>query len=162
VGSFESESLFDRGDLWRGDENLPHAMMLMDALTYLPDDILTKVGRASMAVALESRIPMLGHRVFAFAWSLPRHMKLAPVDGRAVLRHVLYRYAPHALFDRPKMGFCVSIGDWLRGDLLDRAKSLLDARMLREQGFFNPTKIRAVWKGHLSGRRDWQHRYGAC
>ena len=89
VSGFESESLFDREDLWRGDEDLPHATMLMDALTYLPDDILSKVDRASMAVALESRIPMLDHRVFAFAWSLPRHMKLAPDGGKAVLRHVL-------------------------------------------------------------------------
>ena len=89
VSGFESESLFDREGLWRGDEDLPHATMLMDALTYLPDDILTKVDRASMAVALESRIPMLDHRVFAFAWSLPRPMKLAPDGGKAVLRHVL-------------------------------------------------------------------------
>jgi asparagine synthase (glutamine-hydrolysing) len=158
VGGFESESLFERADLWRGDDDLPHAMMLMDALTYLPDDILTKVDRASMAVALESRIPMLDHRVFDFAWSLPRDMKLAPDGGKSVLRHVLYRYAPRALFDRPKMGFGVPIGDWLRGDLRDWVESLLDAKLLREQGYFNPIEIRTVWEQHLSGKRDWQHR----
>lgn len=162
VNGCEPETLIDREDLWRGDDDLPHAMMLMDALTYLPDDILTKVDRASMAIGLESRIPLLDHRVFDFAWRLPRDMKLAPNGGpdggKSILRHVLYRHAPRALFDRPKMGFGVPIGDWLRGDLRDWAESLLDVQLLRDQGYFKPSAVRAVWDDHLSGRRDWPHR----
>ncbi len=162
VNGTEPATLFDRANLWRGEDDLPHAMMLMDALTYLPDDILTKVDRASMAVALESRIPLLDHRVFDFAWRLPRDMKLSPDggpnSGKSVLRHVLYRYAPQDLFDRPKMGFGVPIGDWLRGDLRDWAESLLDVQLLRDQGYFRPSAVRAIWSEHLSGRRDWQHR----
>jgi asparagine synthase (glutamine-hydrolysing) len=158
VNGSEPETLIDREDLWRGDDDLPHAMMLMDALTYLPDDILTKVDRASMAVGLESRIPLLDHRVFDFAWALPREMKLAPDGGKSILRHVLYRYVPRTLMDRPKMGFGVPIGDWLRGDLRDWAESLLDVRLLRDQGYFKPSAVHAIWDDHLSGRSDWAHR----
>ena len=132
-------------------------MMALDMLTYLPDDILTKVDRAAMGVALESRVPLLDHRVVEFACRLPQEYKLRDGQTKWALRQVLYRHVPKALIERPKVGFAVPIGQWLRTGLRDWAETLLAEDRLRQEGFFNPAPIRQKWAAHLSGKQNWQH-----
>jgi asparagine synthase (glutamine-hydrolysing) len=132
-------------------------MILMDLMTYLPDDILVKVDRASMGTSLEMRAPLLDHRVSEFAWTLPPGMKIQKQVGKVILRRVLDRYVPQALVDRPKRGFGVPIGDWLRGPLRPWAEELLDAGRLQREGFLLPAPIRAKWEEHLSGKQNWQY-----
>lgn len=130
-------------------------MMQLDMLTYMVDDILAKVDRATMAVALESRAPLLDHRVVEFALGLPEDQKLRGDTTKWALRQVLYRHVPKDLIERPKMGFEVPIGLWLRDSLKDWAADLLDHTRLRREGYFDANLIEKLWQQHLSGRFNW-------
>lgn len=151
----------DPGLLFGEDEpRLPDdasRMQLRDMLTYLPGDILTKVDRATMAVALEARVPLLDHRVVQHAWGLPLADKLGQGATKLALRRVLYRHVPRELVERPKSGFAVPIHTWLRGPLRDWAEDLLSERALAEGGFFRPAPVRGLWSEHQSGRANRQY-----
>ncbi|MGE0109280.1 MAG: asparagine synthetase B, partial [Bdellovibrionales bacterium] len=132
--------------------NFVQRMMLLDQQSYLPDDILVKLDRAGMGVALESRVPMLDHRLIEFTWRLPLSVLRHGGKSKAPLRAVLYKHVPCNLIERPKVGFGVPLDRWLRGSLRDWAEDLLSEKRLREDGFFNAAMVRAVWAEHLSGR----------
>jgi asparagine synthase (glutamine-hydrolysing) len=157
LGASEPPTSLTNQAHWADLPDLVHRMMFLDQISYLPDDILVKVDRASMAVSLESRVPLLDHTLAQFAWTLPLSMKIRDGQGKWPLLQILQRYVPRQLVERPKMGFGVPLDAWLRGPLRDWAEHLLDAGRLRREGYFDAAVVRRRWDEHLSGRRNWHY-----
>ena len=137
--------------------NNQEIMMIMDFITYLPNDILVKVDRASMATSLETRAPFLDHKLIEYVWKIPHHLKFRNNQGKWILKQILNQYVPKNLTEGPKMGFGLPIDSWLRGSLRDWAENLLNEKRLTQEGYFNPKLIREKWEEHLSGKKNWQH-----
>lgn len=154
IGANNLPTLLNSADQWPKTDSFEHWMMAMDAGQYMSDDILVKVDRAAMANSLETRVPLLDHRVVELAWQLPQHLKIRNCVGKWVLREVLYRHVPREMIERPKKGFSVPLGQWLRGPLRDWAENLLNERRLEQEGYFVATMVRRVWNEHISGKHD--------
>lgn len=154
LGAQEPATLLNTPSDWPHTDCLEHWMMAMDAQTYMADDILVKVDRAAMANSLETRVPMLDHRVVELAWRFPLHMKIREGQGKWILRQVLYRHVPRDLIERPKKGFSIPLAAWLRGPLRDWGEALLNETRLRQEGYLNPEPIRRAWDLHQQGKAD--------
>lgn len=157
INGQEPITLLTNPAAWPKTDCLEHAMMAMDAQTYMSDDVLVKVDRAAMANSLETRTPMLDHRVVELAWKMPLDYKIRDGQGKWLLRQVLYKYVPKDLIERPKAGFGIPLANWLRGPLREWAEALLDEKRLGQEGYFHPAPIRKIWLEHLSGKKNWQY-----
>ncbi len=153
----EPETILLDKDIKREIPDYVARMMFFDFLTYLPDDILTKVDRASMWVSLEARVPILDHNIVEFAWKVPLNYKIRDGKGKYLLREVLSRYVPRELFERPKTGFGIPIDYWLRGPLKEWAGDLLSEEMIKKYGILEYRPIERMFREHISGRRDWHY-----
>ncbi len=156
-GGIEPRTALTDDRRWAALEGILPRMMYLDMVSYLPDDILVKVDRASMGVSLESRAPFMDHRVVEFAWRIPDAMRMQAGAGKWILRQLLHRYVPRELVERPKMGFGVPIDSWIRGPLKEWAGDLLNESVLRDGGFFDPGAIRQKWDEHQAHERNWQY-----
>jgi asparagine synthase (glutamine-hydrolysing) len=157
IGGKEPSSIFTSRLQSPNLSEVENRMMYKDAMTYLPDDILCKVDRAAMGVSLETRVPFLDHRVVELAWRLPLAMKIRGGQGKWALRQLLYKLVPRELIERPKQGFGIPLGQWLRGPLRTWAEELLDPGLIARQGYLNARPIQEKWQEHLSGKRNWEH-----
>lgn len=157
IGAKEPRTLLDEYGSASAALASVERMCLLDQLTYLPDDILTKVDRAAMSLSLETRVPMLDHRIVEFSWSLSMQQKIRSGQGKWLLRELLYKHVPKSLVERPKQGFAIPLEHWLRGPLKSWAEDLLSRHALTSSGFFDVGLVRAKWEQHLSGQRNWQH-----
>lgn len=154
LGADEPATPLNTPEAWPAVDSLEHWMMAMDAQTYMVDDVLTKVDRAAMANSLETRVPLLDHRVVELAWRMPLNMKIRNGQGKWVLRQVLYRHVPREMIERPKKGFSIPLAAWLRGPLRDWAEALLNERRLKAEGYLNPVPIRKAWQAHVQCQAD--------
>ena len=157
IGPEEAKGILWDPEIQKEIPDFTDRMQFYDTMTYLPDDILVKVDRASMAVGLEVRVPLLDPEVVSYAWHLPQSMKVRQGTTKWALREVLCRYVPAPLIDRPKMGFGVPIGEWMRGPLRDWCETLLDEKRLASAGILDPKLIRLRWQQHLSGQSNWPY-----
>lgn len=158
IGGHEPPTPLRTPGAWPVIPEFIQRMMYLDLITYLPDDILVKLDRASMGASLEGRVPYLDdHRVAEFAWRLPREFKIRGGVGKRILRQVLYRYVPREMVEHPKMGFGIPVAAWLRGPLREWAESLLNENRLKEEGYFKPAPIREKWAQHISEKYNWQY-----
>jgi asparagine synthase (glutamine-hydrolysing) len=157
LGTAVRTSMHPMNGEWLEFGNFGQQAMYLDTTSYLPNDILVKLDRATMVFGLEGRAPFLDPRILEFAWSLPREMKVQQNEGKWILRQILDRYVPRQLVDRPKMGFGIPLDSWLRGPMRDWAEALLDEHRLRHEGFFNPEAVRQKWNQHISGHGAWQY-----
>ena len=139
------------------DLNNQQKMMVLDLITYLPDDILVKVDRAAMASSLETRAPFLDHKLIEYIWKIPHSLKFRKGSGKVILKNILNQYVPKNLTERPKMGFGIPIDVWLRGPLRDWGESLLDEKKMQQDNYFDTKLIRDKWNEHISGKRNWQN-----
>jgi len=155
LGSSEPLTALTDRERWPAVPTALQRLMYIDSVSYLPDDIFVKVDRAAMAASLETRAPLVDHRVAEFAWRMPAHLNFQGNRGKLVLRRILDRYVPREIIERPKMGFGVPIDEWLRGPLRDWAETLLGDERLRREGFFDAAAVREKWIEHLDGRRRW-------
>ena len=154
IGAESLPTIMNSPTHWPKTDSFEHWMMAVDAKQYMSDDILVKVDRAAMANSLETRVPLLDHRVVEFAWQLPMHQKIRNGTGKWALREVLYRHVPREMIERPKKGFSIPLAQWLRGPLRDWAEALLEETRLRREGYFHAAPIRKLWSDHQNGRRD--------
>ena len=157
IGANNANTILDNENKIIEKLSYPEQMMFFDTLTYLPGDILVKLDRAAMGTSLETRTPFLDHRVIDLAWKLPLNMKIRNTEKKWCLKELLYKRVPKELIERPKMGFSVPIGDWLRGPLRDWAEHLLDEKKMKESGYFNTSEIQQKWHQHISKEYNWQH-----
>ena len=154
IGAGNVSTIINSPSRWPKTDCFEHWMMAVDAKQYMSDDILVKVDRAAMANSLETRVPLLDHRVVEFAWQLPMHQKIRNGTGKWALREVLYRHVPREMIERPKKGFSIPLAQWLRGPLRDWAEALLEETRLRREGYFHAAPIRKLWTEHQNGKRD--------
>lgn len=157
LGAVEPLTVTSNEKCWPELEDFTEQMMWLDQVSYLPDDILAKVDRASMAVSLEARVPFLDHEIVELAWRIPLSEKIQGGKGKCILRKVLYNYVPSGLIERPKHGFGVPVGDWLRGPLREWGEGLLSSDRLIKDGFFDTGRVRRMWSEHLNGKGHWHH-----
>lgn len=158
IGAQEYETVFTDPARKPECEDAIESMMGIDLLSYMVDDILVKVDRASMGVSLETRVPFLDHAVVEYAWQIPLEYKIKSGVSKWALRQILYRYVPKNLIDRPKVGFGIPLNDWLRGPLRDWAADLLDINRIKADGYFEPSVIQRLWLEHINGVRNWGER----
>lgn len=154
LSSSDPLNVYNNNKNWPNHLSFQHWMMAVDFMQYMTDDVLVKVDRAAMANSLETRVPMLDHRIVEFAWSLPLDYKIRNGCSKWVLKEVLHQYVPKSLFDRPKKGFSVPLSSWLKGPLKEWAAVLLDKDLLKKQGFFNVDMVSKIWEQHLTGTKD--------
>jgi len=157
LGGTSHNLINDHADLWSQGKNFTESMAYLDSVTYLPDDILTKVDRSAMSCSLETRVPLLDYRIVEFAAQLPLSMKIHQGSGKWILKELLDRYVPRNLIERPKSGFGVPIGEWLKDPLRDWAEDLLSEDRIKSEGYFDAKEVRRVWAQHTSGRKNQQY-----